>query len=260
MEKGELWMEWTKKVAVITGGTSGIGLAVAGILLERGSNVALIGRDAEKGVEALGKLGKFHKHCAFFAADVSKTQDCERVVREVDGYFGRMDILVNSAGAYFEKAIYETTEEEYNYIMDVNIKGTYFMCKHAIPVLKRQGKAAIVNIASDAGINGNWFCTAYCAAKGAVTTFSKALALEASQDGIRVNCVCPGDVDTPLTRRQIDGAQNPAAYFREMSGFYPLGRIGEASEIAEVICFLASEEASFVTGAVWTVDGGLTAY
>ena len=131
------------------------------------------------------------------------------------------------------------------------------MAKAAVPALK-SSRGAIVNVSSDAGINGNVNCTAYCAAKGAVTLFTKALALEMAPYGVRVNCVCPGDIATPMLERQLAATNDPLRYRQEMESVYPMGRIGTPEEVAGVILFLASDAASFVTGAAWSVDGGLT--
>jgi len=250
---------FTGKVAIITGGTSGIGLITAITLLQAGASVALIGRQEEKGLVVLEKLEIYGSKVCFFQGDISKTQDCQKVIDQVAAKFGRLDIVINSAGIYMEKEISEVEEDEFDQIMDINIKGTYFICKYALPYLRQTGGGAIVNISSDAGINGNCLCTAYCAAKGAVTTFTKALALETIHYGIRVNCVCPGDVDTPMLQQQLNGIDNPKEYLRDMASLYPIGRIAQPQEIANVICFLVSDEAAFVNGAVWTVDGGLTA-
>lgn len=250
---------FTDKVAIITGGTSGIGLATAITLLEAGASVALIGRQEEKGQVVLQQLARYGSKVCFIQGDISKTQDCQKVIDQTVATFGHLDIVINSAGIYMEKAIGDVEEDEFDQMMNSNIKGTYFICKYALPYLRQAGGGAIVNISSDAGINGNCLCTAYCASKGAVTTFTKALALESIHYGIRANCVCPGDVDTPMLQKQLADVDNPKEYLRDMASIYPIGRIAQPQEIANVVCFLASDAASFVNGAVWTVDGGLTA-
>ncbi len=247
------------KVAMITGGTSGIGLSTAIILLQAGASVALIGRQLEKGQLALEQLAMYDSKVCFIQGDISKVKQCAHVVEQTIARFGRLDIVINSAGIYMEKAIDNVTEEEFDQMMNSNIKGTYFICKFALPYLRKAGSGAIINVSSDAGINGNCLCTTYCASKGAVTTFTKALALETIHYGIRANCVCPGDVDTPMLEQQLASIDRPEEYLRDMASLYPIGRIAKPQEIANVICFLASDAASFVNGAVWTVDGGLTA-
>lgn len=247
------------KVAIVTGGTSGIGLETGRQLLSQGAKVALIGSQEEKGKMALQELANYDEgQVCFIQGDIGKVSQCQEVVDKAVALFGGIDIVINSAGIYMEKLIGEVTEDEFDNMMNVNIKGTYFMCKYALPHLRQRGGGVIVNLSSDAGINGNSLCTTYCASKGAVTTFTKALSLESIHYGIRANCVCPGDVDTPMLQQQLAGVDNPQEYLRDMSSMYPMGRIGEAHEIANVICFLASDQASFVNGAVWSVDGGLT--
>lgn len=249
-----------KKVAVITGGTSGIGLASAKLFLEQGYRVALIGSTLEKGQAALSVLNADQALAIFVQGNIAQIKECKRLITEIVAQFGQIDVLVNSAGIYFEKALTDMTENDYEQIMDLNVKGTYFMCQQAIEYLRKSQAGAIVNVSSDAGLNGNFLCSAYCASKGAVTVFSKALALELAPYHIRVNCVCPGDIDTPLTRAQFKNQEDPTEELREMTSVYPIGRIGRAEEVAEVICFLASSKASFVVGAAWSVDGGVTAY
>ncbi len=249
-----------RKTALITGGTSGIGLATAKLFLDRGLNVMLVGRSVERGVAALDVLTQPATRADFVRTDVSQTEQCRQAVMATVKKFGGLDILVNSAGIYLERAIEQMTEVDFIEVMDTNIKGTYFMCKYAADFLKQSRSGAIVNVSSDAGVNGNYLCSAYCASKGAVTVFTKALALELAPYKVRVNCICPGDIDTPLTQSQFNDATDHQDQLREMSSLYPLGRIGTAAEAAEVICFLASEKAAFVTGAAWSVDGGLTAY
>lgn len=249
-----------RKTALITGGTSGIGLASARIFLDNGYDVAIVGRSEQKGVKALSALSSRGRERIFLRGDISKARECERLVAETAAAFGGVDTLVNSAGIYFERAITDTGEADYDLVMDTNVRGAYFMCRYAIPHLKKSAAGAIVNVSSDAGVNGNYFCSAYCASKGAVTVLTKALALELASANVRVNCVLPGDVDTPMTRSQLEGAEDPEEQLRQMRALYPLGRIGSAEEVAEVVYFLASEKAAFVTGAAWGVDGGLTAY
>lgn len=245
------------KAVLISGGTSGIGLAAARLFLEAGAKVALMARETDKGAVAARGLASPTAAPLFIRGDVTSAADCERSVRTVCGQFGRLDVLVNSAGEYLEKPLGETTEAEFDGIMDVNAKGTFLLSRAAVPALK-EVRGSIVNVSSDAGINGNVNCTAYCAAKGAVTLFTKALALELAPSGVRVNCVCPGDVSTPMLERQLSATGNPDVVRREMESVYPLGRIGKPEEVAGVILFLASGAASFVTGAAWSVDGGLT--
>jgi NAD(P)-dependent dehydrogenase (short-subunit alcohol dehydrogenase family) len=249
------------KTALIAGGSSGIGLATAELLLKEGANVVIVGNNPVESEAANKKLSglppdKLH----VINTDLSKPQACLAAVNETLQIFSRLDILINSAGIYFEKSLEETTETEYDQIIDVNVKATFFMCQAAIPYLEKQISASIVNVSSDAGINGNYFCTAYCASKGAITVFTKALALELALKKIRVNCVCPGDVKTPMLQRELAKVKNPDKYLQDLVSHYPLERLAEPEEIANVIAFLASDKASFVTGAAWSVDGGITAY
>ena len=252
-------LDFSGKTVLITGGTSGIGLAAARLFAEGGASIALAGRDWDRGRAAAAALPIADQPPIFLAGDVTCVADCGAIVRKtLDWSGGQLDVLVNSAGEYLEKPIADTSETDFDRIMAVNAKGTYFMSQAALPALKRS-KGSIVNVSSDAGITGNINCSAYCAAKGAVTLFTKALALEMAPHGVRVNCVCPGDIDTPMLERQLAGNANPAEVRREMESIYPLGRIGTADEVANVILFLAADAASFVTGAAWSVDGGLTA-
>ncbi|OPX87511.1 MAG: Cyclopentanol dehydrogenase [Pelotomaculum sp. PtaB.Bin013] len=250
----------SEKVALVTGGSSGIGFATAEMLLQGGARVLIIGSNENKGLNALEMLRQYKNAVKFKTIDVSKPCECKKAIEYAVAEFGRLDILVNSAGQYIEKPLVDVTGEEYDRIMDVNVKGTYFMCKYAAFELIKSGGGAIVNVSSDAGINGNFFCSTYCASKGAVTTFTKAIALELISHNIRVNCVCPGDIFTPMFEKQLANVVNKSEYIKRIVGVYPIGRIGKPEEVAKVICFLASDEASFVVGAVWSVDGGLTVY
>lgn len=247
-------------VALISGGSSGIGLATAEILLKKGWAVVINGRNEKRGEKAIVKLRHISSRVRFVAGDVSKVSDCAKIVNETIEWFNKIDAVITAAGYYEEALLENTNEENFDKMFDTNIKGTVFLCKEALPYLKKT-KGSIVTISSDAGLQGNVACSIYGATKGAVVSFTKSLSLEMAIYGVRVNCVCPGDVDTPLVEKQLgDKYGEDSDEFLEMGTHYPLGRIAKAEEIANVIEFLVSDKASFVTGAAWTVDGGLTSW
>lgn len=246
------------KAALITGGTEGIGYACAGLFLAEGARVAIAGRSEDKGrmaVESLSSLGEI----MFVQGDVSRLEDARRMVEETVARFGRLDILFSNAGVYIEKTVEDMSEEEYDRLMDINVKGTFMVAKFAVPHMKRQGGGVIVNNASDAGLIGNRSCPAYCASKGAVTLITKAMALDYAPHGIRVNCINPGIIDTPMLAREVRASEDPEAYMARSQAESPMGRIGRPEEVAKAVLFLASGESSFVTGACLSVDGGTTA-
>ena len=245
------------QVALITGGTSGIGLSAARFLLEAGAKVLITGRNAERGALALTELGQNKNTLNFFPADVSKVIDCKRSINKVIELYGKLDVVVNSAGIYIASPIEQVTETAYDQVIDINLKGTFFMCKYAVPEL-RKTEGCIVNVSSDSGIKGNPLETVYCASKGAITIFTKALAVDLAKDNIRVNCVCPGDIQTPMLDKDMAQSKNPDKYLHELTSRYPVGRLGNPEEVASVICFLASDASPFTTGAAWSVDGGIT--
>ncbi len=252
--------DFNEKVAVITGGTSGIGLFTAKMLAQGGAAVAVVGRNEHKGAKALEQLTPIKENCIFIAADISKTNACRQVVQETISKFDHLDILVNSAGVFMNGPIEAVSEEDYHNVMDINVKGTFFMCQSALPEIRKAGGGAIVNVSSDSGIMGNKACSLYCTSKGAVTIFTKALAVDVAKDNIRVNCVCPGDILTPMLDKEAACSDDPQSYLEEIQRHYPVGRVGVPEEVAATICFLASEIAPFVVGAAWSIDGGLTAF
>lgn len=240
------------KTAIITGGTSGIGLAAAKIFLAEKYNCVVVGRSLAKFEKIKSELGG---RAEFISGDVRRVYDCRKIVTRTIEIFGSVDVLVNCAGIYTEGAITKVTEKEFEEIFNTNVKGTFFMSREVVnEIIKRRG--TIVNVASDAGVHGNYFCTLYAASKGAVVAFTKSLALELASFNVRVNCVAPGDILTPLTLNQLKISGETIG---DLSKVYPVGRIGKAEEVAEAIYFLASEKASFITGTILSVDGGLTA-
>ena len=245
------------RTVLISGGTSGIGYAAAEIFLACGASVVLMGRDQVRGETALVRLAGGAR-AVYCAGDVRLTADCRAVVEEAVHAFGGLDILVNAAGIYAEGALEELSDTTLEELLDVNLKGTMQMTRAALPYL-RAARGNIVNVASDAGLHGNYYCAAYAATKGAVVAFTRSLALETARDGLRVNAVAPADILTPLTERQLRPDLPREEQLRTMAELYPTGRIGTPEEAASVIAFLASSGATWVTGSVYTVDGGLTA-
>lgn len=248
------------KTVLITGGTSGIGRKTAELFLQNGCQVAILGRDTAKGEKVVEAFAKAYPQARilYIAGDVSKTNDCAQAVEQAVSWGGSLDVLINSAGQYYEKALEDVTEEAFDAMLGVNLKGTVFMTKYAVIQMKKQGFGSIVNVSSDAGLHGNMLCSTYCASKGGINMFTKAMALELGPYGIRINAVCPGDVLTPLTEAQLAQYPDRQQALSEMASVYPLGRIAADKEIADVIYFLAGDKASFVNGALWSVDGGIT--
>lgn len=248
------------KVALVTGAGSGIGRAVCERLASEGATVVVTSR-TQKHVEATarrveesgGKVG------ATFVLDVGDRAAVDRVVSEAGARCGRIDILCNNAGVDLPHgpALQDVRDEEWDLIFRVNVSGMFWTCRAALPLMPDGG--SIVNVGSMNSFVAWPNDTPYTASKGAVLQFTKGLALDLARRRIRVNCVCPGVIDTPLTRSFIEDAADPQALIDEYNAVAPLGRMGTAEEVANCVVFLASDEASFVTGAALLVDGGSTA-
>ena len=240
---------------------SGIGAATADRLARDGVRLVLADIDAPGLEVAAARLGGPDRAMGI-VADVSSFADCERAVAAAVERFGRLDVLVNCAGVWVEGPTDTKTEADWDRVIDVNLKGTFAMCRHAIPSLEATG-GCIVNVSSDAGLWGNKGAAIYCASKGGVTVLTKALAVELAERGIRVNAVCPGDVDSPMIRYQAEafGGGDPDKYLADLLTAYPqkAPRFIRPDEVAELIAYLCSELAAPITGAAISIDFGLTA-
>ena len=252
-------MRLRNKVALITGGTSGIGEATALLFACEGAKVAISGRNEERGNAVADLILKGGGQAIFIQTDVSKADDCRRAVDESVRAFGRLDILFNNAGIFFAHTALDCSEEEWDLQIDVNLKGTFLMSKFALPGMIAQGSGVIINNSSGWGLVGGDAAVAYCASKGGVVLLTKAMAIDHGRQGIRVNCICPGDVDTPMLPE--DARLRGLNWEKYLAGCAnrPMGRIGTPDEIAKAALFLASDDSSFMTGAALVVDGGGTA-
>ena len=238
-------------VALITGAAGGIGGATAARFVTGGWRVAAV--DLRPGESEGAVLS--------VTADLRDVGQCRRAVEEAVAWAGRLDAVINAAGVWTEGPSAETTEDEWDQVIGINLKGLYFVCSAAIPHLANT-RGCIINMSSDAGVQGNAGAAVYCASKGGVSNLTRALALELAPAGIRVNAVCPADVDSPMLRGQAAASPDPAAYLDRLLRGYPQGpsaRFIDPSEIAEMIWFLAQPSSAAVTGANISIDFGLSA-
>jgi NAD(P)-dependent dehydrogenase (short-subunit alcohol dehydrogenase family) len=252
-------MRLPDKVALITGGTSGIGEATALLFSREGARVAITGRSLERGERLAGKIEAAGGQAIFLQSDVRSAEQCRRAVDETLKAFGRLDVLFNNAGVYYPHTALDCTEEEWDQQIDVNLKGTFLMSKYVLPRMIEQGGGVIINNSSGWGLVGGDAAVAYCASKGGVVLLTKAMAIDHGRQGIRVNCICPGDVDTPMLPE--DARMRGLKWQDYLAGAAnrPMGRVGTSDEIARAVLFLASDDSSFMTGAALVVDGGGTA-
>jgi NAD(P)-dependent dehydrogenase (short-subunit alcohol dehydrogenase family) len=239
------------RVAIVTGGASGIGRATAERFAFEGASVLIADVHAE-----MGETAAPGSEVVFLRADVTDSGDCARMVAEAERRWGGLDILVNSAGIGEGAAIIDLEEEAWDRVLNVNLKGVYRCCKAALPALVRRGGGAIVNVSSLAGMVVSEGMGAYAASKGGVIQFTKVLALEGAHHRVRANALCPVWADTPMLERYLEQAGRPAETRRAMETRIPLGRLARPEDVAAAALFLASDEASFITGVALPVDGG----
>jgi NAD(P)-dependent dehydrogenase (short-subunit alcohol dehydrogenase family) len=245
------------KTALVTGAAKGIGRATADAFARAGARVALVDRDRAWGEATAREIAQHGGRTLALVADVTSRSDLDRAVAACVGAFGALDVLVNNAGIHFARAVDEYTDEEIDRVLAVNLKGALNAIRAALPALRR-AKGAIVSVSSMTALVGQDRGAAYVASKGGLVSLTKALALELAADGIRVNCVCPAGVDTPLMREWAGTLPDPEAVLRGQAAMHLVNRLASAEEIASAILFLASPAASFITGVSLPVEGGAT--
>jgi len=243
------------KVALVTGASSGIGMAVSCRLASDGYSVMAAGRDAARTADLGSRFPSVHT----WVGDLTSAEACDRLIAACVKACGRLDVLVNNAGIYHAVNAEETTDQIWQQTLAINLSAAFFLSRAAMPYL-RQSKGVIVNIASDWGLVGGRNAVAYCASKGGLVLMSKAMALDHAAEGVRINAVCPGDVETPMLYRSgaVHGLDRPGA-LAEANASSRTRRVTTAAEVAALVAFLASDEAAQITGAAIPIDGGNTA-
>ena len=244
------------KVAMVTGAASGIGRGISMRLAEMWASVALLDIDDSKGREAAAELGAYGGAAVFLKSDVRSADECRRAVDTIIKRWGKVDILCNCAGIAIRKDIVELTEDEWDLALDVTLKGIYLLSREIVPHMIRGGGGSIVNVGSGWSLKGGPRAASYCAAKGGTVNLTRAMAIDHGKDNIRVNCVCPGDVDTPMLRSECAQLGEDVQAFMRESANRPLGRVGAPGDVANAVLFLVSPMASWITGAALVVDGG----
>ena len=244
------------KIAIVTGAGSGIGRACAVALAREGAKVALVGRRQQRLDAVAREIGD---SALVLAADVSKKLEIDRVVEQTVGRFGGLNVLLNSAGVLHVGTVEQITEEQWDETFNINVRGLWLLSRAVLPHMRKAGGGSIINIASVLGINGARNRASYAPSKGAVVLLTKCMAIDHGQENIRVNAICPAFVETDLTAAIIKKAPDPEGVRRERIGVHPIGRLGKPEDIAGLAVYLASDESSWVTGAVFPVDGGYLA-
>lgn len=242
----------------MTGAAAGIGKATAVLLAKEGARVVIADVDEERGKETQGLIGEAEGEALFVRTDVSRGEDVEAAVDAAVESFGRLDVLHNNAGIALGASVVETSEELWHRVLEVNLGGVYRGCRYAIPHMIRGGGGSIVNSGSVQGLRGFAGWAAYAATKGGIAALTRQVALEYAGQGIRVNCVAPGTILTPLNEKVFAEAEDPEALKEKWNRMHPVGRFGQPEEVAEAVLFLASDASSFITGQTLVVDGGIT--
>jgi NAD(P)-dependent dehydrogenase (short-subunit alcohol dehydrogenase family) len=249
-------MRLAGKSAIVTGGAGGIGRATSLAFAAEGARVAVVDLQQEAAEAVAAEIRAAGGEAIAFGADVSAEADVERVVAATVEAFGGIDVSFNNAGIIRRTTAVETTVEEWDRVFGVNVRGVFLMCKHVVPVMAEAGKGSIINTGSGWGLKGGGQAISYCASKGAVVNMTRALAIDHGPQGIRVNSINPGDVNTGMLRDEARQLGQETGSFLAEAADRPLRRMGEPSEIAAAVVWLASDESSYVTGTALVADGG----
>ncbi len=244
------------KRALITGGASGVGRATALLFARQGAAVSVVDIDQAGGQAVVQAILEAGGRAVFLRCDVAVAADCRRAVQQTVDRLGGLDILFNNAGIIRRATVLGTTEEEWDRVMAVNVKSIFLLSRYAIPVMAQAGGGVIVNTASGWGLVGGRNAVSYCASKGAVVNMTRAMALDHGEQNIRVNSVCPGDIDTPMLQSEAQQLDQSPEQFLAQAADRPLMRVGRPEDIAQAVLYLASDASSFVTGSTLVVDGG----
>jgi NAD(P)-dependent dehydrogenase (short-subunit alcohol dehydrogenase family) len=244
------------KRALVSGGASGIGKATALLFAREGAAVSVVDLDAEGGRDVARTIQERGGRAIFVRADATSDADCQSAVGQTVSTLGGLEILVNGAGIMRRATVVDLDEAEWDRVMASNVKSVFLLSKHAIPVLAEAGGGVIINVASGWGLVGGPRAAAYCASKGAVVQLTKALAIDHGPQNIRVNCLCPGDTDTPMLQDEARQVGESWERFLATAADRPLGRIGNPEDVAQAALYLGSDASSYVTGAILVVDGG----
>lgn len=250
-------MKLKGRVSIITGGNSGIGRSSSLLFAREGAHVVIAARDAAKGEKVVREIKKEGGDAIFVKTDVSKTKDAARLVDRAISDYGRIDVLFNNAALSPVGTVLTTSEKEWRAVIDTNINGTFLCTRFTIPHMQKQGGGSIINTGSINSVMAMRDEAAYDASKGGVLMLTRATALDFAKDNIRVNCILPGAIDTPMLRDILGQAPNPRRAKEDLIRKHALGRVGTSEEVAKVALFLASDDASFVTGTAIAVDGGM---
>jgi NAD(P)-dependent dehydrogenase (short-subunit alcohol dehydrogenase family) len=248
------------KVAFITGGGTGIGRACAVLFAREGAQVVVSARRNEPLRSVVQAIEQSGGQALAVASDVTKPESVEAALSGAVEYFGRLDIVVNNAGAVVVADAAHTSDEEWQHVIDVNLTGAFFVSRAALPLLRTTGGGTIINIGSALGLVARKQRAAYCASKFGLTGLTKAMALDHAHERIRVNCICPTIVETDLGMQSMAALADPEAARRARSAEIPLGRLGKPEDVAQMAVYLASDESEWATGAAFPLDGGFTAY